>query len=144
MNPAEDILAIQMLTQRYADAVMRHNADDWAATWCEDGVWYLREEPIRGRANIRRAWEAAMAGYPFTVFMVQPAIVTVDGDHATCRSYVTEILGTADGDSFRVYGCYDDEVLRADGAWRFRSRRYTRLYRGPVDLSGERFPRSPA
>ncbi len=140
MSQADDILAIQMLTQRYADAVMRHNADDWAATWAEDGEWYLRDEPVRGRENIRRTWEAAMAGYPFAVFLVQPAIVSVDGDRATSRSYVTEILGTTSGDAFRVYGCYNDEVVREATGWKFRARRYARLYRGPVDLSGERYP----
>ena len=139
MGVAEDILNIQMLTQRYADAVMRHDAGDWSATWAEDGVWYLREEPVHGRAAIRQAWETAMAGYPFAVFLVQPAIVTVDGDRGTCRSYVTEILGAADGSSFRVYGCYDDEVIREQGEWKFRTRRYSRLYRGPVDLSGQKF-----
>lgn len=139
MSIAEDILHIQMLTQRYADAVMRHNADDWSATWAEEGEWYLREEPVRGRAAIRRAWETAMAGYPFAVFLVQPAIVRVEGDRATCRSYVTEILGTRDGQSFRVYGCCNDEVIRENGEWKFKARRYSRLYRGPVDLSGEKF-----
>ena len=112
MSVADDILEIQMLTQRYADAVMRHNGDDWAATWAKDGEWYLREEPVRGRDNIRKVWEGAMAGYPFAVFLVQPAIVDVDGDKGTCRSYVTEILGANDDASFRVYGCYNDEVIR--------------------------------
>ena len=139
MSVADDILEIQMLPQRYADAVMRHNGDDWAATWAKDGEWHLREEPVRGRDNIRKVWEGAMAGFPFAVFLVQPAIVSVDGDKGTCRSYVTEILGTNDGASFRVYGCYNDEVIREDGRWKFKARRYSRLYQGPVDLSGEKF-----
>jgi hypothetical protein len=68
MSGADDILEIQMLPQRYADAVMRH-----------------------------------------------------------------------DGASFRVHGCYNDEVIREDGRWKFKARRYSRLYQGPVDLSGEKF-----
>jgi ketosteroid isomerase-like protein len=139
MSLDEDKFDIQMLTQRYADAVMRHNADDWAATWAEEGEWYLREEPVIGRANIKKTWEAAMAGFPFAVFLVQPCIIDVKGDTATSRSYVTEILGTTDGKSFRVYGCYNDELVREGGEWKFKSRRYARLYQGPVDLSGEKF-----
>lgn len=142
MSVAQDILEIQMLPQRYADAVMRHNGDDWQACWAKDGEWYLREEPVKGRENIRKIWEQAMAGFPFAVFLVQPAIVEVNGDTGTSRSYVTEILGTPDGNSFRVYGCYNDEVVREDGKWVFKSRRYARLYQGPVDLSGEKFPYS--
>ena len=94
MSVAQDILEIQMLPQRYADAVMRHNGDDWQACWARDGEWYLREEPVKGRENIRKIWEQAMAGFPFAVFLVQPAIVEVNGDTGTCRSYVTEIHGT--------------------------------------------------
>ncbi|MEN3950290.1 nuclear transport factor 2 family protein [Iodidimonas sp. SYSU 1G8] len=142
MSVAQDILEIQMLPQRYADAVMRHNGDDWSACWAKDGEWYLREEPVKGRESIRKIWEQAMAGFPFAVFLVQPAIVEVNGDTGTSRSYVTEILGTPDGNSFRVYGCYNDEVVREDGKWVFKSRRYARLYQGPVDLSGEKFPYS--
>jgi uncharacterized protein (TIGR02246 family) len=139
MSVAEDILHIQMLAQRYADAVMRHDADDWSACWAKEGEWYLREEPVRGREAIRAVWEQAMAGFPFAVFLVQPSIVRVNGDTATSRSYVTEILRTTDGTSFRVYGCYNDEVVREDGAWKFKARRYSRLYQGPVDLSGQIF-----
>jgi len=139
MSQAEDKFDIQMLAQRYADAVMRHDADDWSACWARDGEWHLREQPIRGRAAIRAAWEAAMAGYPFAVFLVQPSIIELLGDAATSRSYVTEILRTTDGRSFRVYGCYNDEVIREEGEWRFKSRRYSRLYQGPVDLSGQIF-----
>ena len=105
MSVAEDILEIQMLPQRYADAVMRHNGDDWAATWAKDGEWYLREEPVRGRDEIRKVWEGAMAGFPFAAFLVQPAIVEVNGDKGTCRSYVTEILGTNDGKSSPLFVC---------------------------------------
>ena len=94
---------------------------------------------MRGRDNIRKTWEGAMAGFPFAVYLVQPANDEVNGDKGTCRSYVTEILSTTDGTSFRVYGCYNDEVIREDGKWVFKSRRYSRLYQGPVDLSGQKF-----
>lgn len=139
MSRSEDILEIQMLAQRYADAVMRHDAEDWSACWAEKGEWYLgMPEPMRGRDTIVAGWKAAMAGFPFAVFLVQPSIVEVDGDRGTSRSYVEEILEDNDGNAVRVYGVYDDEVIREDGAWRFAVRRYNVLYRGSIELKGDK------
>ena len=140
MSKVEDILEIQMLTQRYADAVMRHNADDWGATWASNGEWDVgREKPLKGREEIVETWSAIMKGYPFVVFLVQPGIVEVNGDEATCRSYVEEIIEPEGGDPFCVYGCYNDELVREDGEWKFLRRNYSRLYTGPVQLPGEKF-----
>ena len=139
MSKAEDILEIQMLAQRYADAVMRHDADNWGTCWAKDGEWHLgAPEPIVGRDNIVAAWKGAMAGYPFAVFMVLPGIVELDGDTATMRSYVEENLEGTDGVGFRVYGCYNDEVVKKGGKWKFKARRYSVLYRGPVTFDGDK------
>jgi len=139
MSRSEDILEIQMLAQRYADAVMRHDAEDWSACWAEKGEWYLGlPEPMRGRDTIVAAWKVAMAGFPFAVFLVQPGIVEVDGERGTLRSYVEEILEDNDGNAMRVYGVYDDEVVVEDGAWRFAVRRYNVLYRGAIELTGDK------
>ncbi len=139
MSRAEDILEIQMLAQRYADAVNRHHAEDWIACWAEEGVWYLgTPEPIRGRDTILAAWKGAMAGYPFAVFMVQPSIVDVDGDTANSRSNVEEILEDPDGNAMRVYGVYNDKLVKEDGKWRFLERHYNVIYRGPIELTGDK------
>jgi hypothetical protein len=144
MSRSEDILEIQMLAQRYADAVMRHDAEDWSACWADKGEWYLgAREPMKGRDTIVAVWKAAMAGFPFAVFLVQPGIVEVDGKRGTSRSYVEEILEDNDGNAVRVYGVYDDEVVLEDGAWKFAVRRYNVLYRGPIELPGDKtaYPR---
>jgi hypothetical protein len=70
--------------------------------------------------------------------VVQPGIVEVDGERGISRSYVEEILEDNDGNAVRVYGVYDDEVVVEDGAWRFAVRRYNVLYRGPVELTGDK------
>lgn len=137
MSRAEDILEIQMLAQRYADAVMRHDAEDWGACWAAEGEWNTGGDPVIGRDAIVEAWKAAMSGLTFAVFMVQPSIVEVEGDTGTSRSYVEEVLD-AGGNTFKVYGVYDDDVVRENGAWKFKVRRYNVLYNGPVDLSGQR------
>jgi len=137
MSVTDDKFEIQTLSQRYGDAVMRHDAADWGACWATDGAWHIGPEPIVGRDNIVAAWSGMMAGFPFAVFLAQPAMVEVNGDTATSRNYVQEILQGADGNAFRIIGCYNDECVREGGKWVFAARRYTVLYRGPVDLSGE-------
>jgi hypothetical protein len=132
-----DKFEIQTLTQRYADAVMRHDANDWGACWATDGKWDLGSQVIEGRDNIVTAWSGMMAGFPFAAFLVQPAMVEVNGETATSRTYVQETLQGADGSAFRVIGVYNDDCVREDGKWVFAGRNYTVLYNGPVDLSGD-------
>lgn len=137
MSVTDDKFEIQTLAQRYADAVNRHDAEDWGATWAKNGEWHIGSEPVVGRDNIVETWKGMMAGFPFAAFLVQPSIAQVDGDRGTSRSYVQETLQMTDGTAFRVIGCYNDVVVREDGAWKFQERHYQVLYQGPVDLSGE-------
>jgi hypothetical protein len=64
--------------------------------------------------------------------------VEVEGDSGKMKSYVEEILEDNDGNAVRVYGVYDDDVVREDGAWRFLVRRYNVLYRGAIELVGDK------
>ena len=139
MSNADDILEIQMLAQRYADAVMRHDADDWAACWAEDGEWDLGlPESIKGKETMVATWKAAMAGYPFAVFLVMPGVVEVNGETATMSSYVEENLESPEGEGMRVYGCYNDVLIKEGGKWVFKERHYNVLYRGAVKFEGEK------
>ena len=78
-----------------------------------------------------------MAGYPNVLHWVQPGIIEVDGENATARFYVQENIKDAEGNMFRVAGVYNDVLRREDGAWRFATRRFASMYRGPVDMTGE-------
>jgi ketosteroid isomerase-like protein len=138
----EDRAAIQHLAQQYADAVMRVDADDWTNTWTEDGAWYLpgMDQPIQGRDVLKPMWTQTMAGYPVVFHWVQPGLIEIDGDTATARFYVQENIKDGDGNTFRVVGVYDDEVVRTDEGWKFKVRNFHAMYRGPVDLSAEVIP----
>jgi hypothetical protein len=80
-----------------------------------------------------------MAGYPNVLHWVQPGLIDIDGDTATARFYVQENIKDAEGNSFRVAGVYNDELVREAGAWKFKVRRFSTLYRCPVDMSGDWF-----
>ena len=79
-----------------------------------------------------------MAGFPFVVFLVHPPVTQLNGEVATSRSYVEETLEDNDGNAMRMYGVYDDELIREGGSWKFKTRRYNVLYRGSIELSGQK------
>ena len=125
----EDRVAINDVLARYADGVNRRDVDIWGASWDQEGEWRLfGPDPVRGRDAIVAAWREAMAGYPFVVMIVSQGSVEIEGDHATGRSYSSEVAQSADGKRLRVQGCYDDQYRKRDGQWGFASRSFTVLH----------------
>jgi SnoaL-like domain len=50
--------------------------------------------------------------------------ITVDGDHATCFSYLSgfhEIKDTPGGDTFELRAAYYDELIRRNGVWKIKA-----------------------
>ncbi|MEM9623136.1 MAG: nuclear transport factor 2 family protein, partial [Pseudomonadota bacterium] len=132
-------IEIQALAQQYADGVMQRDAEIWGDTWAEDGAWDLAPgmDAVQGRDNLKGFWSGVMAGYPCVLHWVQPGLITVDGDSAKARFYVQENIKDAEGNSFRVAGVYNDQLIKEHGAWKFAHRKFDVIYRGPVDMEGD-------
>jgi ketosteroid isomerase-like protein len=135
-EPREDDLAIRALIERYADAVNRRDAQDWAALWSDDGVWEVFGQRITGRDAVVAAWTAAMRGFSFVFHVVHSAVIDVEVDAARARWSVSEQLVDARGVPGLLLALYHDEYRRESGAWRIVRRRLEPLYQGPPDLSG--------
>jgi hypothetical protein len=143
MSTTLDELAIRDLVARYIDAVNRYHSDDWAATWSESATWNLMGMEVSGRDAIVELWTTAMAGFEFAIMMLNSGTVSVDGESASGRWYLTEHLKPVEGDTNITLGVYDDEYRREDGAWLFSRRSYQIIYQGPPDLSGNYTPFRP-
>jgi uncharacterized protein (TIGR02246 family) len=130
--------AIQDLVHTYADAVVRRDADQWAATWSADAVWELgKGRRVEGREAILELWNSAMDGFKAVVQNVVNSIATIDDDAGTGtgRCYIMEHWNRADDSRGILLAYYDDTYEHTDGAWLFASRELVVQYGGPSDLS---------
>lgn len=124
-GPIEDRLQIRELYDAYSDATNQQNVDAWLANWCEDGVWRILGQEIRGREALRRQWDLIWQGVKTMGFFAEIGAISVDGDHARGRSYCREIVSLKNGSLMKVVACYRDQLRKEQGVWRFASRDYT-------------------
>lgn len=120
----EDQLAIRALIDAYGDAVCRHHADDWVATWAPEGRWSIRGQEIEGREALRTVWCQAMSTYKFVSFTSQLGAMWTEGDAVRVRVQTTEWLTPIHGRPRRQHGTYDDQLVKLAGRWYFAHRRF--------------------
>ncbi len=132
--------ALVSLSQAYADAVRRGDADAWGALWTDGAVWVLGPgREIVGKEAIVATWRQSLAKYSRVVQMYLSSSFQIDGDTASGRIQLVELIEVADGTRRILAGHYDDQYVHAGGAWRFSGRALTQYYAGPPDLGGAFF-----
>ena len=126
-GPLEDRLMIRELIVTYNDAVFRRDANDWKDTWASDSEWQIFGQVIKGRANILKMWEGAMASLSYVGFFAIPGMINVTEKTAISRVYIRETL-VQDGQLRMVEGRYIDDLIKVDNMWRFKCRRYEIIF----------------
>ena len=144
MNALEDELSLRNLMARYADAVNRHDANAWVATWAEDGVWNLLGTPVSGRDNILALWQQMMGSFEFALMLPSSCLFSVTGNTASGHWYLHEYTRDLQGTATTVLSRYLDTYVKQNGQWLFQSRQYSFIYNGPADLSGTYTPPAAA
>ena len=118
---AEDELAIVELVAAYNQAIDRRDAEAWANTFAENGVFVVAgREPVAGRdalVGMVQALDPTSGERHWTTNFV----IEADGDGARMRVDLAmlrggQILGT---------GRYADSLTREGGTWRFVRREVT-------------------
>ncbi len=116
--------AIRELTYRYVHHVWHLDAAATAALFTDDGEMDTSlEEPIRGHAALREAFERLIDGADLQPF-VHNHIIDLDGDSASGVCYI-DLRSVRDGKSMMGSGYYTDRYVRVDGQWKFKSRALT-------------------
>jgi hypothetical protein len=131
--------ALIQLHHRYADAVrsgIEAGAEAWAATWTDDGHWELPGRSVHGRDAIVALWRTSMAKQVHVVQLYLSSTFDIDGDTASGRVQLVELVDSVDGSRGMLAGHYDDTYRRTPDGWKFASRTLTTYYRGATDLSG--------
>lgn len=128
----EDRLMIRELMDTYADGVNQRSTEIWASTWADESEWNLTVVPgmeaLKGKRNIIAGWEQSMALFPFVFMAMTVGFIRVTGNTATARSYTAEVAVMEDGTDLRPRGQYDDELVKIEGQWLFKRRKFVSLH----------------
>ena len=108
---------------RYARGVDERDFASVAALFTSDADI---DYSVGGGAVLKAGELAAWLGRAMTIFRMTQhhlglPVIDVDGDTATCVSYLAVVMEHEDVPVMRVFGRYRDRLVRGDdGRWRFR------------------------
>jgi ketosteroid isomerase-like protein len=133
-----DRVEIEALRGEFTDAAMMRDYDRAASLFTADGALRMPNVPVEleGPDQIR-AWGARVP--EFVEFLVQTThagVIELDGDTASGRAYMQEVLRTRDGHAEVNYAIYHDRYRRTAGGWKFTERVYEVRYVDTSPLAG--------
>ncbi|MFI9156512.1 nuclear transport factor 2 family protein [Kitasatospora aureofaciens] len=133
-----DLVEIQALQAEFTDAVMMRDGDRLANLFTPDGALRMPNVPIElvGREQITAGREELQARWDFSVQNTHPGSVRIDGDTATGRALMHEIVRLKDGLEGLNYAIYHDRYRRTADGWRFAERVYEVRYVDTSPLGG--------
>ncbi len=95
--------------------------------WFEDG----RHPRAQGRENLRKLYTEAMKELEPRPFIHNHVIELKGPDRATGNCYL-DLRATRDGESLIAAAYYDDEYVKVGDEWKFKSRKMTPYFFGPL------------
>jgi ketosteroid isomerase-like protein len=133
-----DRFEIEALRAEFTDAVMMRDYDRVASLFTRDAVWRMPNIPaeLAGQDEIR-AWGERVPGFvDYLVQTTHPGAVRLDGDTASGRAYIQELIRLRDGRSELNYAIYHDRYQRTPDGWKFTERVYEIRYLDTTPLGG--------
>ncbi len=137
MSLLEEKDAIREVLAEYCFRLDGGDYDGMAALFTEDGTWETAFGKGTGRAAIAqhardiRANRRAGENRPRAIHLVTNIVIKFDGGPephgAEVRSNWTVVQNSPDGPKIGSGGGYADQMVKQDGAWRFRYRKIDRF-----------------
>jgi len=133
-----DRFEIEALRAEFTDAVMMLDYDRVATLFTQDGVWRMPNIPaeLAGQDEIRAFGERVPGFVDYLVQTTHPGAVRLDGDTASGRAYIQELIRLRDGSSELNYAIYHDRYRRTPDGWKFTERVYEIRYLDTTPLAG--------
>jgi ketosteroid isomerase-like protein len=133
-----DRFEIETLRGVFTDAVMMRDYDRLASLFTPDGA--VRMPHINAEATSReqiRAGVEQMQGLlDYFVQTTHPGTIELEGDTASGRAYISELMHGRDGSSHLNYAVYHDQYQRTPDGWKFTERLYEIRYLDTTPLAG--------
>jgi len=133
-----DRVEIEALRGELTDAVMMRDYDRLASLFTPDGVVrvpHINAEAT-GREELRAGAERLQGLLDYFVQTTHPGTIQLDGDTASGRAYISELVRFRDGRSERNYAIYHDRYRRTADGWKFAERVYEVRYLDTTPLAG--------
>jgi ketosteroid isomerase-like protein len=133
-----DRVEIEALRGEFTDAAMMRDYDRVTELFTPDATVrmpYLNVE-LTGWEEIRAWGDRVPTMVEFLVQNTHPGMIRIDGDTATGRAYMSEIIRLRDGSSDLNYAIYHDRYRRTQDGWRFTERVYEIRYLDTTPLTG--------
>jgi ketosteroid isomerase-like protein len=138
-----DRVEIEALRGEFTDAVMTRDYGRLTSLFTEDGALRIPDAGVdlADREEIRAWGEQVPRVVDYLVQTTHPGAIRIDGDTATGRAYMSELIRLRDGGSQLNYATYHDRYRRTPDGWRFAERVYEIKYLDTTPLAGSA-PRS--
>jgi ketosteroid isomerase-like protein len=133
-----DRVEIEALRGEFADAVMMNDHDRLASLFTPDGSVRIPLGNIEavGREQIRALGERRQTITDYFVQTTHPGTIRLDGDTATGRAYLSELIHGRDASSHLNYFVYHDRYQRTADGWKFSERVAEFRYLDTAPLAG--------
>ena len=133
-----DRVEIEALRGEFTDAAMMRDRARLASLFMPDGALRMPNIPAEliGRDEIRAGGERLQAQWDFFVQTTHTGTIQLDGDTATGRAYIQELVRTRDGRQGLNYAIYHDRYQRTTDGWKFTERVYEVRYLDTSPLAG--------
>jgi ketosteroid isomerase-like protein len=133
-----DRVEIEALCGEFTDAAMMRDRARLASLFTADGALRMPNIPAEfvGREEIRAGGERLQAQWDFFVQTTHPGTIRLDGDTASGRAYMQELVRTLDGRQGLNFAVYHDRYQRTGDGLRFTERVYEVRYLDTSPLTG--------
>ncbi len=133
-----DRVEIEALRGEFTDAAMMCDYDRLALLFTPDGALRMPNVPVElvGREQIQAWRDRREALVDYFVQTTHPGTIQLDGDTASGRAYLHEVIRLRDGSSHLNYAIYHDRYQRTGDGWKFTERVYEIRYLDITPLAG--------